>query len=107
MSDSARRPAAQAKHVELSPPNVDCWIMPDLVGTSLHAADLAIKQVTDTNPVVRTASVDASGQGRTRISDSHWRVCWQFPEAGSWIRLGCVVLFHVEFDPDACADLVD
>ena len=79
--------------------------MPDLVGAGLDEARAAIKLVTDDNPVVRTASLDATGQGRTGPSDSDWRVCWQSPEAGSRIRSGCLVSFHVAVD-EACAELV-
>lgn len=82
--------------------------MPDLVGASLDDAKAAITLVTDDNPVVRTASVDATGHGRTRPSDSDWRVCWQFPEAGSWIRLGCLISLHVSLHAvdQACAEVV-
>jgi len=100
---AASRSAASG--TELSPPQVDAWIMPDLVGASLDEAKDAITLVTDDNPVVRTVSVDATGQGRTGPSDSDRRVCWQSPEAGSWIRSGCLVFFHVAVD-EACAELV-
>ena len=89
----------------MSPPQVNAWITPDLVGASLYEAKAAIRLVTDDNPVVRTASVDATGQGQTRPSDSDWRVCWQSPEAGSGIRLGCLVSLHVTVD-QSCAELV-
>lgn len=55
--------------------------MPNLVGRDLQAAQDAIQKLTD-NPVFLTLSTDATGQGRTQVLDSNWRVCSQNVKPG-------------------------
>jgi PBP1b-binding outer membrane lipoprotein LpoB len=52
------------------------WLMPDLVGQNLQAAQDAIQALTD-HAVFFTSSTDATGQGRAQVLDSNWQVCSQ------------------------------
>jgi hypothetical protein len=52
------------------------WVMPNLVGSNLQAAQDQIQKVTG-NPLFITLSHDATGQGRHQVLDSNWKICAQ------------------------------
>jgi beta-lactam-binding protein with PASTA domain len=59
------------------------WVMPNLVGANLQAAQDAIQALT-TDFVFFTSSTDATGQGRPQVLDSNWKVCAQnIPPGGT------------------------
>jgi hypothetical protein len=52
------------------------WVMPNLVGSNLQAAQDQIQALTG-NPIFITFSHDATGQSRLQVLDSNWKVCAQ------------------------------
>jgi hypothetical protein len=52
------------------------WMMPNLVGTNLQAAQDQIQALTG-NPLFVTSSHDATKRNRNQIMDSNWTVCSQ------------------------------
>lgn len=61
------------------------WVMPNLVGQNLQAAQDAIQKLTG-NKVFLTSSTDASGQGRAQVLDANWQVCAQNVRPGETIE---------------------
>jgi hypothetical protein len=60
------------------------WVMPNLVGQNLQAAQDAIQALT-TDFVFFTSSTDATGQDRPQVLDSNWKVCSQSIPPGDTI----------------------
>ncbi len=60
------------------------WVMPDLVGSGLQAAQDSMQALTG-NPVFVTTSHDATGSGRMQVSDRNWKVCDQSVAPGTRI----------------------
>ena len=58
------------------------WVMPNLVGSNLQAAQDQIQALTG-NPIFITFSHDASGRSRSQVLDSNWNVCAQNVEPGA------------------------
>ena len=52
------------------------WEMPNLVGSTLQAAQDKIQKLTG-NPLFLTLSHDATGQKRFQARDANWKVCTQ------------------------------
>ena len=68
------------------------WMMPDLVGKDLQAAQDAIQALTG-NPLFVTSSSDATGQGRAQVVDSNWMVCSQNVRPGDTITVTTKIEF--------------
>lgn len=69
------------------PPSTDAprqWVMPNLVGSDLQAAQDQIQALTG-NPTFITLSHDATGQARQQVVDSNWKVCSQNIAPGATI----------------------
>lgn len=60
------------------------WVMPNVVGQNLQAAQDAIQALT-ANAVFLTSSTDATGQGRAQVLDANWKVCAQNIRPGEMI----------------------
>lgn len=58
------------------------WSMPNLVGSSLQAAQDSIQKLTS-NAIVVTRSHDATGASRSQVLDRNWKVCSQNIPAGT------------------------
>jgi hypothetical protein len=75
---------AEAPTATAAPPDEESpqqWTMPNLVGSVLQDAQDQI-QATTGGKVIITTSHDATGQGRTQVLDSNWKVCSQSIAAG-------------------------
>lgn len=75
-------PAPQPEPATTPPPVAAQWVMPNLVGSNLQAAQDRIQTVTG-NPIFITFSHDATGQGRNQVLDSNWKVCSQSVAPGA------------------------
>jgi hypothetical protein len=56
--------------------------MPDLVGQSLQQAQDSLQAVSG-NPLFISFSHDLSGEDRSQVLDSNWKVCTQNVEPGA------------------------
>lgn len=63
-------------------PQANQWVMPNLVGSKLQQAQDAIQKLTG-NPAFITLSHDVTGQSRSQVLDSNWKVCFQNVAAGA------------------------
>lgn len=78
------------------------WIMPDLTGRNLQAAQDAIQAMTN-NAVVYSSSTDLTGQGRNQVMDRNWRVCSSTPPPGAVFDASTPVDFGVvRIDTENC-----
>ncbi|MFL6141306.1 MAG: hypothetical protein ACJ72N_05465 [Labedaea sp.] len=78
-------PEAPAPQVPTTPAAAaQQWVMPNLVGTNLQAAQDQIQALTG-NPLFITFSHDATKQNRHQVLDSNWTVCSQNIPPGSSI----------------------
>lgn len=68
------------------------WVMPNLVGSNLQAAQDQIQAVTG-NPIFITLSHDATGRGRNQVLDSNWKVCSQNVAPGAPFTEGTKIDF--------------
>ncbi len=66
--------------------------MPDLVGFILQDAQDSIQTLTG-NAIIFTASVDATGAGRSQVLDANWKVCSQNVPPESTIDVGSQIEF--------------
>jgi hypothetical protein len=77
------------------------WIMPDLVGTNLQAAQNAIQELTDFEIPI-TDSHDATGAGREQLLDRNWKVCDQNIPAGESITRSSRIDFGAVRTDERC-----
>jgi len=70
------------------------WVMPNLVGQNLQAAQDAIQALTD-HAIFFTSSTDATGQGRAQVLDANWKVCSQNIKPGETITASTKIEFAV------------
>lgn len=78
--------------------------MPDLVGDGLQDAQNELQALGATN----LEQVDATGQGRTQVLDSNWKVCTQDPAAGEAVELtAAIVLGSVKTDENCPGESPD
>jgi hypothetical protein len=76
------------------------WVMPDLVGSDLQAAQDAVQQITGFRAVL--VSHDRTGANRSQVFDREWVVCTQSVAAGSEIVPDVMVDFGVVEQGDGC-----
>lgn len=76
------------------------WVMPDVVGIDLQAAQDAVQQLTGFRVVV--ASHDRTGADRTQVVDREWVVCTQSVAAGSELAPDAMVDFGVVATGESC-----
>lgn len=74
------------------------FTMPDLVGKNLQDSQ-DVLQALGSNKMDQQ---DASGQGRTQIVDSNWKVCTQEPAAASKVPFDTVVVLASVKNDEAC-----
>lgn len=77
------------------------WIMPNLVGSNLQAAQDSIQALTG-NQIFLTKSHDATGAGRSQVLDRNWKVCTQNIPAGSKIDASSSIDFGAAKLEEAC-----
>ena len=77
------------------------WVMPNVVGQDLQAAQNTIQALTDYK-VFFSGSKDLSGQGRMQINDRNWQVCTSTPLAGWRFTEQTAVEFGVVKDSETC-----
>jgi hypothetical protein len=65
-----------------APRQANQWVMPNLVGTTLQAAQDQVQAVT-AGGVYFTGSHDLGGQDRSQVLDRNWQVCTQNIAAGA------------------------
>lgn len=78
----ARPEQAPVEEAPVEEAPAERWAMPDLVGSTLQDAQDQIQSLTG-GAVFHTASHDLTGQGRSQVLDSNWKVCTQNVEAGA------------------------
>jgi len=77
------------------------WVMPNLVGQDLQAAQNSIQALTDYK-VFFSGSKDLSGQNRMQINDRNWQVCTSTPPAGTTFTEQTAVEFGVMKESETC-----
>ena len=77
------------------------WVMPNVVGQDLQAAQNTIQALTDYK-VFFSGSKDLSGQSRMQINDRNWQVCTSTPPAGATFTEQTAVEFGVVKESEAC-----
>lgn len=80
----------------------ESWVMPDLRGSNLQAAQDAIQALTG-NPAFFSTSTDLTGQARMQIVDRNWQVCSSTPAPGeSFTSTSKVDFGVVKLDSESC-----
>jgi len=77
------------------------WVMPNLVGKDLQAAQNTIQAMTEYK-VFFSGSKDLSGQNRMQINDRNWQVCTSTPPAGTTFTEQTAVEFGVVKESETC-----
>lgn len=77
------------------------FVMPDLRGGNLQAAQDAIQALTG-NPIFFSGSTDLTGQGRMQVLDRNWRVCSSTPAPGESYTSKSNVNFGVVKESESC-----
>lgn len=78
----------------------ETWVMPDVVGVDLQAAQDTVQQLTGFRVVL--GSHDRTGADRTQVFDREWVVCTQSVAAGSELVPDAMVDFGVVERGEAC-----
>lgn len=95
-------PIAPGSPAESAPPQpAETWIMPDLIGRNLQAAQDAIQSLT-ANSVFFSGSTDLTGRGRAQIVDRNWQVCTSTPSPGESFSTTTKIDFGVVKDSESC-----
>jgi hypothetical protein len=95
-------PASVAPPVAAPPVEAQSWVMPDLSGQNLQAAQDAIQALTD-NPGFFSTSTDLTGQARMQVMDRNWQVCSSTPAPGEAFTSASGVDFGVvKLDSESC-----
>jgi hypothetical protein len=98
---SATSPVA-APPVAAPPVEAQSWVMPDLSGQNLQAAQDAIQALTG-NPGFLSTSTDLTGQARMQVMDRNWQVCSSTPAPGEAFNSASTVDFGVvKLDSESC-----
>lgn len=93
---------AAAPPVAAPPVEAQSWVMPDLSGQNLQAAQDAIQALTG-NPGFFSTSTDLTGQARMQVMDRNWQVCSSTPAPGEMFTAGSSVDFGVvKLDSESC-----
>lgn len=87
-----RTTVSPAPTTKLTTESVTSWVMPNLVGQNLQAAQNTIQELT-ADAVFFTSSVDATGQGRAQVVDANWKVCAQNVKPGDIITANTKIEF--------------
>lgn len=82
-------------------PAEDGWAMPDLVGTTLQAAQDRIQALTG-GGIFYTSSTDLTGRDRNQVLDDNWRVCSQNVAAGKTVTAATDIEFGVVKLDETC-----
>lgn len=91
-----------APPVAAPPVEAQSWVMPDLSGQNLQAAQDAIQALTG-NPGFFSTSTDLTGQARMQVMDRNWQVCSSTPAPGEMFTVGSSVDFGVvKLDSESC-----
>jgi hypothetical protein len=77
------------------------WVMPDLRGGNLQAAQDAIQALTG-NPAFFSGSTDLTGKGRMQVMDRNWQVCTSTPAPGESFTGSANVNFGVVKESESC-----
>jgi hypothetical protein len=95
-------PPAATPPVAAPPVEAQSWVMPDLSGQNLQAAQDAIQALTG-NPAFFSTSTDLMGQGRMQVMDRNWQVCSSTPAPGEAFSSASGVDFGVvKLDSESC-----
>ena len=70
------------------------FTMPNLIGSSLQAAQDTMQSVTG-NPLFYSTSTDLTGEDRNQMVDANWQVCTSSPAPGETFAQGAPVNFGV------------
>ena len=98
---SATTPVA-APPVAAPPVEAQSWVMPDLRGKTLQAAQDAVQALTG-NPGFFSTSTDLTGQARMQVMDRNWQVCSSTPAPGEVFTSASGVDFGVvKLDSESC-----
>jgi hypothetical protein len=85
-----------------SAPGAQSWVMPDLRGQNLQAAQDVIQALTG-NPLFFSTSTDLTGKNRNQIVDRNWQVCSSTPPPGeSFTSTSKVDFGVVKLDSESC-----
>jgi hypothetical protein len=94
-------PPVAAPPVAAPPVEAQSWVMPNLSGQNLQAAQDAIQALTG-NPGFST-STDLTGQARMQVMDRNWQVCSSTPAPGEAFSSASGVDFGVvKLDSESC-----
>lgn len=74
MTGPAEPPSTAVEQAPAAAPGQ--WVMPDLTGQNLQAAQNQIQAMTG-GQIFFTTSHDAAGRGRNQVVDDNWKVCSQ------------------------------
>ena len=77
------------------------WVMPNLVGTNLQAAQDRIQSLTG-DAIFLTTSHDETGAGRQQILDRNWKVCSQSVRPGQKITADSQIDFGAVKTTESC-----
>jgi hypothetical protein len=95
-------PPVVAPPVAAPPVEAQSWVMPDLSGQNLQAAQDAIQALTG-NPGFFSTSTDLTGQARMQVMDRNWQVCSSTPAPGEAFTSASGVDFGVvKLDSESC-----
>jgi hypothetical protein len=83
------------------PPAAQSFVMPNLVGSNLQAAQDAMQALVG-DPLFITTSHDASGKGRHQVLDRDWQVCSQNVKPGQQIILDTKIDFGAVKTTERC-----
>jgi hypothetical protein len=100
--DTAQSSSRATASAAAPPAGAQSWVMPDLRGQTLQAAQDAIQALTG-NPAFFSSSTDLTGQGRMQVMDRNWQVCSSTPAPGENFTSTSTVDFGVvKLDSESC-----
>jgi hypothetical protein len=100
-TDTTGGPGGPGVSGSAKPTSSGQWVMPNLVGSTLQAAQDQIQKLTG-DPLFLALSHDATGQGRRQVLDENWKVCAQNIAPGTQFGLKTTIDFATVKQDENC-----